>query len=707
MSDAGCHTDAAPDLPASRTAGKARLSVAIAGNPNTGKTTLLNHLVGANFSVGNWPGVTVERKQGSVVFNDVVVDFVDLPGIYTLEPVSDDERIAVEFLKTESPDVILNVIETPNIERNLVLTMELAEMGIPMVMALNMADEAVRAGLSVNCATVERLTGIRAMPTVGRTGQGAKALLPALIDAQAQRRFPRNLPYGDTLEQHLRAWDDIATSKHDALKRLGANADAVRAIEAASGQDFAQVIRDGRAGAAEGLYRAVARRQPRKGRELTAALDSVFLHPILGLGAYLVIMYLFFKIAFDVSAPIMAWLDGFINGFVGPLASQFLLAIQAPSLLAEFVGEAVIGGVGFVVTFLPLIVIMFFLLTLMGMTGYMARLPFLLDRFMRRFGLNGKAVIPLLLGLGCNVPAIMATRTMESRRDKLLVTMMIPFISCPARLVIFSFFAALFFPNPALVIMGLYIGGIVVAVLTSMLLKNTLYRREATSMLIELPPYRMPRMRTIGVIVWSHAREFLRRAGTTIFAVSIIVWMMVHIPFGAQPADSVVARVGKAMTPIFAPLGIDDWRVTTSLIPAFLARETALSFMATVYSVEDVRPIATFNAGGALAEQGAGLVKAVGQSAASLVTLGISTLQTEDTGQSALREAIARSMTPAAALSFMILMLLYNSCLAVASVMAKEIGRKESLAFLVYSFALGWGVAFVVYRIGLLASPIG
>jgi ferrous iron transport protein B len=704
MTDAGCHTDAAPELPASRTAGKARLSVAIAGNPNTGKTTLLNHLVGANFSVGNWPGVTVEKKQGSVVFNDVVVDFVDLPGIYTLEPVSDDERIAVDYLKTETPDVILNVIETPNIERNLVLSMELAEMGIPMVMALNMADEAVRGGLAVNCATVERLTGIRALPTVGRTGQGVKALLPALIDAQAQRRFPRNMPYGDALEARLRAFDDVATCKHDALQRLTADPNAVRAIEGLSGQDLAQVVRDGRAGAAEGLYRAVAKRQPKKGREFTAALDAVFLHPILGLAAYLVIMYLFFKIAFDVSAPIMAWLDGFINGFVGPLASQILLAIQAPSLLAAFVGEAVIGGVGFVITFLPLIVIMFFLLTLMGMTGYMARLPFLLDRFMRRFGLNGKAVIPLLLGLGCNVPAIMATRTMESRRDKLLVTMMIPFISCPARLVIFSFFAALFFPDPALIIMGLYIGGIVVAVLTSMLLKNTLYRREATSMLIELPPYRMPRMRTIGVIVWSHAREFLRRAGTTIFAVSIVVWLMVHIPFGTQPENSVVARVGKAITPIFAPLGIDDWRVTTSLIPAFLARETALSFMATVYSVEDERPTATFNAGEALAEQGAGLVKAVGQSAASLVTLGISTLQSEDTGQSALRGAIAGSMGPAAALSFMILMLLYNSCLAVASVMAKEIGRKESLAFLVYSFALGWGVAFVVYRIGVMIS---
>lgn len=703
MSDGASPTEIEPIPSPDPGTGRRHITVAIAGNPNTGKTTLLNHLVGANFTVGNWPGVTVEKKEGKTVFDNVTVEFIDLPGIYTLEPVSDDERVAVDFLTRETPDVILNVIETPNIERNLSLTMELAEMGIPMVMALNMADEATRSGLSIDCAKVEALTGIRALPTIGRTGQGARLLMPAILDAHAQRRLPRNLPYGNTLEEKLRAYDEIATSKRDALERLAADPSAVKAIEALAGQELAQTIRDGRAGAAEGLYRAVARRRVVKGRQVTAALDSFFLHPILGLIAYLVIMYLFFKIAFDVSAPFMAWLDGFMNGFLGPLAHQVLLAVNAPAIVADFIGEAVIGGVGFVLTFMPLIAVMFFLLTLMGMTGYMARLPFLLDRFMRHFGLNGKAVIPLLLGMGCNVPAVMATRTMESRRDRLLVTMMIPFISCPARLVVFSFFASIFFPNPALVIMGMYMGGIVVAVLTSMLLKNTLYRRESTSMLIELPPYRMPRLSTVGVIVWSSVREFLVRAGTTIFAVSVIVWLMVHLPLGAKPGDSVVAMVGKAITPIFTPLGIDDWRVTTSLIPAFLARETALGFMATVYSVEDDTAPPAFDAGAAIGEQARGLVEAAGKSVASLFTLGISTLQADDTSGSPLSAAIAKSMTPAAALSFMILMLLYNSCLAVVGVMAKEIGRKESLAFLAYSFAVGWGVAFVVYRLGQIA----
>lgn len=699
MTESYCHTETVVAPPASQVAGKPRLRVAIAGNPNTGKTTLLNHLVGANFTVGNWPGVTVERKQGSTVFEGVVLDFVDLPGIYTLEPVSDDERITVDYLVGEAPDVILNVIETPNFERNLGLTVELAEMGIPMVMALNMADEAARVGMSVNCAQVEELTGMRAIPTVGRTGQGARELLPAIVRAADTGRFPRNFRYGDAIEARLRAFDDVATSKHDALRRLAATPAAVHELERFHGRDLAQIVRDERAAVVEGLYRAAVRRSAAQGREFTAAADTFLLHPVFGLIAYLAIMYLFFKVSFDASAPLMDWLDGFVNGFLAQATAHAMTAIGLPPIVTGFVSEAVIGGVGFVLTFMPLIAIMFFLLTLLGMSGYMARLPFLLDRFMHRIGLNGKAVIPLLLGMGCNVPAVMATRTMESRRDRFIVAMMIPFISCPARLVVFSFFAALFFPNPTLVIMGLYLAGIAAAVLTSLLLKGTLFRRAPTSMLIELPPYRMPRMRTVGVIVWSHVREFLYRAGTTIFAVSVIVWLLVHVPFGAKPEDSLVAGIGKAITPIFAPLGMDDWRVNTSLIPAFLARETALSFMATVYAVEDETGPGEFNALDALGEQARGLVEAGIRSVSSLFTLGIGTLQAEDGAGSALREAIATSVPPAAAMSFMILLLLYNSCLAVVSVMAREIGRGAALGYLAYSFIVAWVVAFVVYRI--------
>jgi ferrous iron transport protein B len=401
----------------------------------------------------------------------------------------------------------------------------------------------------------------------------------------------------------------------------------------------------------------------------------------------------------------MDWLDGFINGFLAPLAVQGLLGIGAPAIVAEFVGEAVLGGFAFVLTFLPLIAVMFTLLTLLGMTGYMARLPFVLDRFMSKLGLNGKAIIPLLLGLGCNVPAIMATRTMESQRDKLIVSLMIPFMSCPARLVVFSFFAVLFFPqNPALVIMAKYVIGIIVAVCTSMFMKSRMFRGSPGLLVMELPPYRLPRLRTVGIIVWSHVKEFLIRAGKVIFTVSVVVWLLIHLPFGAKPEDSLVAQVGKAITPVFAPIGLNDWRATTSLIPAFLAREVALSFMATVYATEDTSAPAQINAGEELVNQVRALGEAVVTSLRTLVTPALTTMDVQDAGDSALKTAVMQTFTPLAALSFMILLLLYNSCLAVYGVMAKEIGRKFANGFMVYSFVIGWLVAFVVYRAGLFLT---
>ena len=635
------------------------LTVAIAGNPNTGKTTLLNTLVGANFSVGNWPGVTVEKKEGTAVFQNTTFHFVDLPGIYTLEPLSEDERVAANYLTTEKPDVILNVVETPNLARNLGLTLELARFNTPMVVALNMADEARRAGLSVNLPALEDNLGVKALPTIGRTGAGVKELLPAILQAHAQNRPP---------------------------KAIGQN------------------TREERQRAADALYETIVLKREAQGGQLTQKLDVVLLHPVFGLLAYLGIMYLFFKISFDFSAPYMGWLDGFVNGFLAPLAQQALLAVNAPPILAQFMAEAVLGGFAFVLTFLPLIAVMFFLLTLLGMSGYMARLPFVLDRFMSRIGLNGKAIIPLLLGLGCNVPAIMATRALESTRDKMIVCLMIPFMSCPARLVVFSFFAVLFFPNPALVIMGLYVMGVVVAIGTSLFIKQRLFKNSPSLLVMELPPYRMPRLRTVGAIVWSHTREFLDRAGKVIFTVSVVVWLLIHVPFGAKPADSLVASAGKAITPIFAPIGLTDWRATTSLIPAFLAREVALSFMATIYAAEQeaAPPAQPMNVGAALQEQGVGLAEAVKNSVASLFSLGFSTLEATDNGNNALKDAVKSTFTPLSSLSFMILLLLYNSCLAVYSVMAKELGRKFANWFMIYSFIIGWGVAFVVYQGGKL-----
>lgn len=681
---------------------KPSLVVAIAGNPNTGKTTLLNALVGANFTVGNWPGVTVEKKEGILDFENYTLHFVDLPGIYTLEPVSDDERVAHGFLVEQRPDVILNVVETPNLERNLGLTIELAEFGVPMVMALNMADEARQNGLQVNAGKIEALLGVKALPTIGRTGAGVKELLPAIVAAYQDQRIPGPIQYDDLLEAQLPAG---VPTKREQLELAAQMPAIAQNLKEAFGRDATQVIREARLSLADGLYHQVARKTEVRSRSITRALDSVLLHPVLGIIAYLGIMYFFFKISFDFSAPYMDWLDGFINGFLAPLAMQGLLAIHAPAIVAEFVGEAVLGGFAFVLTFLPLIAVMFFLLTLLGMTGYMARLPFVLDRFMSKLGLNGKAIIPLLLGLGCNVPAVMATRTMESQRDKLIVSLMIPFMSCPARLVVFSFFAVLFFPqNPALVIMAMYVIGIIVAVGTSMFMKRRMFKGSPGLLVMELPPYRLPRLRTVGIIVWSHVKEFLVRAGKVIFTVSVVVWLLIHLPFGAKPEDSLVAQVGKAITPIFAPIGLNDWRATTSLIPAFLAREVALSFMATVYATEDASAPANVDVGQELVNQIKALGEAVVTSLKSLVTPALTTMEVQDDGNSALKTAVMQTFTPLAALSFMILLLLYNSCLAVYGVMAKEIGRRYANIFMLYSFAMGWLVAFVIYRAGMFLT---
>lgn len=648
-------------------AGK-EIVVAIAGNPNTGKTTILNALVGTNFTVGNWPGVTVEKKEGALEYDGVRLRFVDLPGIYTLEPVSDDERVSRDYLTNERPHVILNVVETPNLLRNLGLTIELAEFGVPMVVALNMADEARAAGMRVDAGVLGEMLGARALPTIGRTGAGVRDLLPALLQAARDGRPPQRLGV-----------DGLADEQRRERRR-----------------EFA----------AEIFQRAVRRddKPPTRAARVTRALDRVLLHPVAGLAIYAAVLYAFFKISFDFSAPYMDWLDGLFSGYLGPLAMQTLNAIGAPEIVGRFVSEAVLGGFAFVLTFLPLIAVMYFFLTLLGMSGYMARLPFLLDRFMGLLGLNGKAIIPLLLGLGCNVPAIMAMRTLESRRDKMLVALMIPFISCPARLVVFSFFAALFFPNPALVIMGLYVLGVVVAVATSFFVQKRMFRGDPALLVMELPPYRLPRLHTVGVIVWSHVKEFLTRAGTTIFGVSVGVWLLVHVPFGAKPQDSVVAWVGKAITPVFAPIGLDDWRATTSLIPAFLAREVALSFMATIYAAEDAAPPAHVDAAAGALEQARALGEAALRSAQALVDVRMQTFNVGEIGDSALRTAVAQTFTPPAALAFMLLLLLYNSCLAVYGVMAKELGARFANTFMLYSFAVGWAAAFVAYRVGMLLA---
>lgn len=678
------------------------LRVALAGNPNVGKTSILNHLAGTTLKVGNWPGVTVEKREGKATYKDYTLILVDLPGIYTLEPVSEDELIAYRFLTEESPDVIVNVIETPNMERDLLLTAELLELGLPMVIVLNMMDEAQKLGIEIDTQRLEELLGIKVVKTNGRTGLGVKEILSAVIETYEKGIKPKEVRYSEEMEKILDALrEEASESKHQLIKKLLSYREHAQKLERLYGKPAYHIIRDNRFAFAHGLYNEVVKRKAITSMDITSLLDKFLLHPYLGMTIFLLVMFALFKVSFDFSKPFMDWLDGFLNGFVSPFVRMELEKWGVENWVVRFISEALIGGVGFVLTFTPLIATIYLLLSFLEFTGYLPRIAFLMDRFMHRLGLHGKSLIPLLLGFGCNVPAIVATRTMESRRDKLLVIAMIPFMSCPARLVVFSFFAITFFSHPVLVIFSLYLLGILVAFFTAILLKKVAFKGGLDHFVMELPPYRLPTLKLLLRIVWVYLKDFLYRAGTLIFAVSVLIWLSLNLPPGVKTTqESLAGRFGKLITPIFEPIGITDWRVSTSLVPAFLAREIVLSSMATIYSVEkeetkEFLPLEEAK------KQAHALKDAAEEAFSSLINPLPKTFEVSEE-HNTLRAAISKSMSGASALSFMIFILIYTSCLGTVAVMWREAGRGFALGFLIYSFVMAWIVSFLVYRIGSL-----
>jgi len=628
--------------------------------------------------VGNWAGVTVEKSEVYITLDGYNLHIIDLPGIYDLKATTDAEKVAVNFLRSEELDIIVDVIDLSNFKRNIMLTLDLLPLGKPVVLALNMADESRKSGIRVDVPEVEDMLGVRACFTVGKTGEGVDTLLKYILEycnkvgkpggaeegGDARRKAARlTLPRGDSEEAGEERW------------RL-----------------------------ADRVEKEATNFSKRKPSSLTHRLDNVLLHPFIGIAIYVLLFYLMFKVSFDFSGPYMDWIDGFMNNFLSAGFTALGTNIGLPAILIKFVNEAIIGGVGFVVTFIPLVAILYFFITFFEMSGYLPRIVFLMDRFMHRLGLHGNMMTPLLLSFGCNVPAIMATKNLENKTDKILVGMMIPFMSCPARLVVFAFFSFIFFDHPAVVIISLYLIGIVVALLMALVLRRTYLKGKKANFVLEMPPYRLPSYRTVATIVWAHTKRFLWRAGTVIFIVSMIVWGLLNLPPGIKgPDESIAASIGKAITPVFKPIGLDDWRATTSLIPAFLAREVVLSSMAVIYKTSEPVP-----APGAVSpdmlelakEQGIGLLTSVKDSFLAVATLGFSSFEVgEPGGEDGLRNSIKQSFTPASAYSFMILLLLYNSCVATVAIMIKELGRKYSLIFLAGSFVIAWVLAFVVFNV--------
>ncbi|MEN3033548.1 MAG: ferrous iron transport protein B [Aquificaceae bacterium] len=640
--------------------------IALLGNPNVGKTSILNELVGARLKVGNWPGVTLEKREGKFEIDSQEVYLVDLPGIYTLYSNGEEEGIVKNYIFSEKPQLLVNVIETANLERDLFLTLDLISLNTPMILVLNMSDEAKALGVEVDIQKLKDITGLPAVKTSAKTGEGISQLKKTIKEALKNQPLPnKNL---------------VISSQNLSKPEL----EALRSNQIKS------------------ILGEVYKTNPPK-NTLTDRLDAILIHPVYGLFVFLAVMFLMFKLAFDFSSPFMDWLDGFFNSFLSPLVGLLLGALPVSEWFIKLIQEAIIGGVGFVLTFVPLIAISYTFIVFLELSGYLPRASFLMDRYVQALGLNGKSLIPLLLGFGCNVPAILSVRLLERERDRLLTMAMIPFMSCPARLVVFAFFASIFFKNPAVVIFGLYIFGVLMAVLTALILGFFIKTSEKSYFLMELPPYRLPSFNLLFRIVWVYVRDFIYKAGTFIFASAIVVWALTNLPPNREQSQTIAAQIGRAISPVFEPLGLGDWRMSTSLVPALLAREIVLSSMATIYSPSlQQQENEEFKILPAIKDQLLSLAQAFPTAILNTLKPSSSAFEANSDLEPSLKKEISKHISAPSALSFMVFLLIYTSCLGTLGVLWRQAGPKYTLGLFAYTTILAWILAFITYRLSSL-----
>lgn len=618
------------------------IRIALAGNPNSGKTSLFNRLTGARQHVGNYPGVTVEKRDGSLEHKGRELLVTDLPGTYSLTAYSVEEEVARNFIVAERPNLVVNVVDATNLERNLYFTVQVMELGVPLVIALNMSDAAASKGIEFDLVRLSRLLGAPVVPTVAVTGAGTAELLDAVVETAAKGMQDRPaIGYGREVDE---ARADLAAMLAPHGNRLGANPDwtalklleddegiaaavADPAVLAAAEQHARHIeVRTGDVAEnviAEARYRFISKvcggsvRSPHgRRRSVSDRIDAVVTHRVLALPLFLGMMYLVFQLTFTVGGPLMDLIDaGF--GILGESVSGWWPE-DSESPLKSLLVDGVIAGAGGVIVFLPNILLLFLAIALLEDTGYMARAAFIMERLMHRAGLHGKSFIPMLIGFGCSIPAIMATRTLENQRDRLTTILVTPLMSCGARLPIYALIIPAFFP-PALhapVLWAVYLTGIALAILCAWLLRATLFKGETQPFVMELPPYRMPAPRNVLIHMWERGWLYLKKAGTVILAISIVLWAMTSYPkkdsfehdyaaetarleqegktedaavlAGKQQSEelaySVVGRLGRLMEPVLSPMGF-DWKIGTALVGAFAAKEVFVAQLGIVYSV--------------------------------------------------------------------------------------------------------------------------
>ena len=661
------------------------LTFALAGNQNCGKTTLFNQLSGSNQHVGNFPGVTVDRKSGVIRGHENTL-VTDLPGIYSLSPYTSEEIVSRQFILDEKPTGIINIVDATNIERNLYLTMQLMELDVPMVLALNMMDEMRGNGGTVDINEMEALLGIPVVPISAAKNEGIEELASHALhvakyqECRGRKDFCDESDHGGAVHRCLHgimhliedhaiqagipvrfAATKLVEGDNGILEALKLSQNEqemlehiICQMEEERGLDRAAAIADMRFSFIQRLTEAcVVKPHESKERERSRKIDQILTGKYTAIPSFIGIMALVFWLTFNV---IGAWLQGLLEQFIGwltELADAGMTAWNVNDALHSLIINGIFNGVGSVLSFLPIIVTLFFFLSLLEDTGYMARVAFVMDKLLRKIGLSGRSIVPMLIGFGCSVPGVMASRTLPSERDRKMTIMLIPFMSCTAKLPIYGFFTAAFFPEySGLIMVALYFGGIAVGILVAMIAKNSIFKGDAVPFVMELPNYRMPGAKNVLQLLWDKAKDFLQRAFTVIFLATIIVWFLTtfspHLNMVTESKDSILAGIAGVIAPVFAPLGFGDWRISTALITGFIAKESVVSTLSILF--------------------------------------GTTT-------------ALTSLISTKAAAALLVFCLLYTPCIAAIASIRRELGQKWAIGVVILQCAIAWVCAFAMYHL--------
>lgn len=668
-----------------------KITIALIGNQNAGKTTLFNQLTGNNQHVGNFPGVTVEKKIGAVKHQYIhpadnhgyEVELVDLPGIYSLSPYTTEECVTRDFLIHEKPDAVINIIDATNIERNLYLTLQLMEMQLPMILALNMMDEVVAAGNSIDIKSFSESIQLTAIPIAANKGSGVSELAQRVMDIALKHEIPLKIDFctgavhraihslAHVVEEKASIKDfpaRFAASKliegdDIILEKLELNENELDIINHITDEMEQEVHTDRESAIADMRYKYIEKITEKsvhhvsetKGQARSLRVDKIFTNQYFGIPVFLGIMAFVFWLTFNVFGEFLSnWFGIFVDWIIHGI-DLGLVAYGLNPIVHSLLIDGVCAGIGSVLSFLPTILVLFFFLSLLEDSGYMARVAFVMDSTLRKIGLSGKSIVPMLIGFGCSVPAILATRTISSHRDRKMTIFLTPFMSCSAKLPVYALLSLAFFPNhSAFVMIFLYVFGIFVSILAALLLKTTVFKGKPVPFVMELPSYRLPTAKTMYLHIREKAMDFIKKAFTVIFMATIIIWFLrnfdIRLNLVTDISKSMLAALGSFIAPIFTPLGFSDWRLSTALVTGIAAKETVVSTLAVLF----------------------------GASGASLSA------------------ALATVLTPATAISYLVFILLYMPCVAAFSVMRQEIGTRGALEAVTFETITAWIMAFLI-----------